>query len=132
MRPLRHYQLDIIFLFFALGVLLWLSLYGLGRLGLSPDRYQWYLGGPVIVYYTLHLWHIRRNIRAADRREVTTKTLIYWIALGSILFASYQAPLPAARFWSFDLLFIIFTLHLADSYWDFKKLTFENLLNREA
>ncbi len=132
MRLLRHYQLDVIFLFFALGLLLWAALYTLTYLNIDASKYEWFLGAPLIIFYVLHLLGIRRNIRSDDRRQITPKTLVYWIALGSILFASYDTPLPAGKFWSINLLFVIFTLLLADSYWDFKKINLDNVLNRQA
>ncbi len=132
MRLLRHYQLDVIFLFFALGSLLWATLYALNYFNIEATKYEWFMGAPLIIFYVVHLLHIRRNIRAADRRQVTPKSLVYWIALGCILFASYDTPLPAGKFWSINLLFVIFTLLLADSYWDFKRLNLDTVLNRQA
>jgi hypothetical protein len=101
-------------------------------LGIDPHRAEWWIGGPLLFFYVAHLAHIRRNIPAADRRIMTTKSLVYWISLGCLLFASYATPLPAGDFWSLNALFVIFTLLLADSYWDFKKLTWDNLFNRQA
>jgi hypothetical protein len=132
MRLLRHYQLDIIFLFFALVTILWLSLFTLARNGISPERFEWAIGAPMIIFYIVYLFRIRRNIPRKDGRRITPKTLLYWIALGVVLFGSYATPLPATHFWPLDRLFIVFTLFLADSYWDFRKLTIDHIFEEKT
>ena len=127
MMLLRRYQLDIIFLFFALMILLWTIFYSLQRLGADPHKYEWYAAAPLLFIYFIFLWQIREKINRHERRALTGETLCYWIAFGSILFFSYAAPLPAKDYWSFEVLFIMFTIFLADSYWDFKRISLESL-----
>ena len=116
MRVLRKYQLDIIFLFFALILIMWSYFYGLKYLGVDPHRYEWILAGPLLLFYTIYIYNIRNQIAIADRRNLTTKSLVYWILLGISLFSTYTTPIPAKDYWSLNALFFVFTLFLADSY----------------
>lgn len=126
MLILRKYQLDVIFLFFAVLILIWIGFYLLKNYGINPHEYEWYIAGPLILFYLIHLWKIRASISLADRRAHTTKSMIYWIALGVMIFMSYSTPIEARDYWSINVLFIIFTLLLADSYWDFKKVSWKS------
>jgi len=130
MQILRKYQLDIIFLFFAIFALVWALFYELKFLGVDPHDYEWLVVGPLIIFYIIWMWRIRKTIAIHDRRALTGKTLTYWIALGILLFASYSTPVPASDYWSVNAFFLIFTLLLADSYWDFKTLTINNLFKK--
>lgn len=131
MKILRQYQLDIIFLFFALMCIIWAYFYALKYLGADPHDYQWYVAGPLIIFYVIYLSKIRKQINIADRRAVTGKSLIYWIIFGVTLFATYQTPISAREYWSIELFFIVFSILLSDSYWDFKKITFHSLKEKQ-
>jgi len=126
MKILRKYQLDIIFLFFALLIFIGLLFYGLSSFGEDPHNFEWYTAGPLIVLYVAYIWEIRSKINISERRGLTAKTLTYWIALGIILFTNFSSPISVKEYITVDLLFIIFTLLLADSYWDFKKITLKS------
>ncbi|MDO8499455.1 MAG: hypothetical protein Q7S66_02235 [bacterium] len=130
MLILRKYQLDVIFLFLACAMLLWTAFLLLSYLGADPHDYEWYVGLPVIGLYLVYLWKVRAGISIADRRAMTGKSLCYWVILGIILFSSYTSPIPAARFISLDVLFLLLTILLADSYWDFKKLSWRSLVDK--
>lgn len=124
---LRKYQLDIIFLFFALLIILNLFFYGLKFFGADPRLFEWYLGGPLIIFYAIYLWTIRQKINLKDRRALTGKTIFYWLAFCLGILISTDGPMPAGEYWTVRILFIAFTLLLADSYWDFKKLSLGTL-----
>ncbi|MFA7653546.1 MAG: hypothetical protein WCX97_00690 [Candidatus Magasanikbacteria bacterium] len=130
MQILRKYQLDIIFLFFALLLIGWTMFYFLQSLGVDPHNYEWHIIAPLLTVYTINLIRVRSTIAIADRRYLTGKSLAYWITLGIIFFASYETPIPASDYWSINTLFLVFTLFLADSYWDFKRLTIKNLFKK--
>ena len=130
MLILRKYQLDIVFLFFALLVFMSLIFYYLGELGVDPHQFEWYVAGPLIALYAAYIWKIRKKINIAERRSLTSKTLVYWIVLGIILFADAQTPLGGKEYLSVYMLFIIFSLFLADSYWDFKKISLKSFWDR--
>jgi len=127
MRILRQYQLDIIFLFFAIIIILWSFFYGLKFLGADPHDYEWYAALPLLGFYLVYILKLRDKISIHDRRALTTKSLIYWILLGITTFSTYSTPIPASDYWSLNLLYIIFSVLLADSYWDFKKMTMKEI-----
>ena len=129
MRLLRKYQLDIIFLFFSLALIIGLAFYALAYFDADPHDYEWFISGPIIVLYTAYILQIRDKINISERRKPTGKSLIYWIILGIILFATYLTPISTKEFWSINLFYLIFTLFLADSYWDFKKITIKEITN---
>ncbi len=131
MRVLRKYQLDIIFLFFALLIITWVGFYIIKNLGADPHVYEWYLMAPFVVFYTIYLLSIRDKIKIDDRRAHTTKSMIYWIFLGIMLVMSYSTPIEARDFMSINVLFVVFTLFLADSYWDFRKITMRSLRDKK-
>lgn len=131
MHILRKYQLDIIFLFFALIILLWIFFYALEYLGADPRDYEWYVAGPLLALYFFFICKVRGQIAISDRRALTTKSMLYWLALGIIMFLTYDTPVAAIDFWSVRIFFIIFTLLLADSYWDFKKMSLKCLLREK-
>ena len=127
MKLLRRYQLDIIFLFFALIILVGVFFYLLKYMGADPHNYEWFIAGPIIALYFFYLMSIRKKIKIEDRRKITGKSLTYWIVLGIIIVLSYRFPISAQDYWSINVFFIIFTLMLADSYWDFKKINLKIL-----
>ena len=131
MKILRHYQLDIIFYFLLTLLLTWGSFYLLEQSGRDPHDYEWYIAGPILIAYGLWLWRVRGLINLSERRRLTGRTFIYWILLGIAMFASYITPLPASEYWSLNILYILFTLLLADSYWDFRALQLKNIFKRE-
>ena len=131
MLILRKYQLDIIFLFFALLIIIGLIFYGLSYFGEDPPNFPWYTAGPLVVLYFAYVWEIRNKINIAERRKLTGKTMVYWIALGIILFTNFSAPISAREYLTVNILFIVFTLLLADSYWDFKKITLKSFRDKK-
>ncbi|OGH83678.1 MAG: hypothetical protein A2261_03380 [Candidatus Magasanikbacteria bacterium RIFOXYA2_FULL_44_8] len=131
MQILRKYQLDIIFLFFAFLLLTWAMFYFLKFIGVDPHTYEWYIVAPILILYVVGLVRVRTTIAIADRRYLTGKSLAYWIALGVIIFASYETPVAASDYWSINALYLAFTLFLADSYWDFRAMKFENIFRKK-
>jgi len=131
MLILRKYQLDIMFLFFALLILIWSAFFLLKFFGADPHNYEWYIAGPLIALYSVYLWQIRSKISLHDRRAITAKSMFYWIVLGVVLFSSYASPISASDYWSIEVFFIIFTLLVADSYWDFKKISLKSFSDKK-
>jgi hypothetical protein len=131
MKILRQYQLDIIFLFFALILIIWSYFYGLEYLGSDPHDFEWLVALPLMAIYLIYLFHLRSRIELSSRRKPTTKTMVYWIALGISMVLTYSTPVAARDFWSIRAFFIIFTLFLADSYWDFSSTTLKSLFRKK-
>lgn len=127
MKILRQYQLDIIFLFFALILIMWGYFYGLKYLGVDPHEYEWFVALPLMLFYLVYILRVREKISIEDRRAITTKSLIYWIIFGVSLFETYTTPVPAKDYWSLNAMYLVFSILLADSYWDFKSITLKSL-----
>jgi len=128
MKLLRKYQLDIIFLFFAFILITSTFFYYIRSFNADPHSYEWYVAGPIILLYLVWMLKIRSRINLSERRQLTGKSLAYWIALGIIIFASYEMPLSVSEYWSLNVFFLVFTLLLADSFWDFRKLTIKEIV----
>lgn len=131
MKILYKYQLDIIFLFFALIIILWTYFLGLKYLGVDPHDFEWIVAGPLLFIYFFYLIYIRNKIDQSNQRKLTAKTLFYWTSLGVSMFLTYSTPVAAKDYWSIRIFFIIFTLFLADSYWDFKSIKIKNILRKK-
>lgn len=131
MQLLRRYQLDIIFLFFAFILIIWSYFYGLKYLGVDPHDFEWIVSLPLMAIYIFYLLHLRNKIGLSSRKKLTTKTMIYWIALGITIFLTYSTPIAARDYWSFRAFYIVFTLLLADSYWDFNGIKFKSLFGKK-
>lgn len=132
MLVLRKYQVDIIFLYFSLMFLSWVLFYLIQEyFNTDPHEVEWYINGPLLLYYVVYLWQTRDHIKLADRRRLTSRTLFYWLILGIVLFATNYTPVVVDEYLSSKLFFIVFTVFLADSYWDFKKMTWKNLVDKK-
>ena len=130
MQILRRYQLDIIFLFLFLFSVTWAAFYGIKFLETDAHKFEWLVSGPILLLYFVFLIKMRQRIRLSERRALTGKTLFYWIVLGITLFVAYSSPVSPREYLSLHLFFIIFTLFLADSYWDFKAITLRTLFGK--
>ncbi|MFH1292242.1 MAG: hypothetical protein ABIH87_03520 [bacterium] len=128
MKLLKKYQLDIIFLFFALILIVWTVFYILKNLGQDPHDYEWLVSGPLLLFYLIFSLCMRAKIKLSERKNLTGKSLVYWIILGVALFNSYATPISARDYWSVNAFFLAFTLLLADSYWDFKDIKLKKSL----
>jgi len=104
-------------------LLLWSFFDALKYLGADPHTYEWYAAGPLLVFYCVFIWQTRAKVSLAERRALTSKSMAYWLSLGIMLFLTYDAPVAAVDYWSVRVFFIIFTLLLADSYWNFKTIS---------
>ncbi len=128
---LRKYQLEIVFLFFGLTGILWSVLSLLNLQGLDAHKFEWYVALPALIFYIVMLLKIRKRIKHQEHRALTGRSLAYWLALGVVLFASYDTPLSVLDYWSLEIMFILFTIFLADSYWDFRNLTFRGIFSKK-
>lgn len=131
MQFLRKYQLSIISLFFVEILILSCFLLLIKYFETDPHYYEWFLATPMIILYIVGLLQMREKIKLSERRRLTGKTLIYWILLGINLILSFSAPISARDYLSLDLFFIIFTLFLADSYWDFRILKIKEVFEKK-
>ena len=118
------------FFFFVALVVVWSVFYLIKSYGGDPHDYEWLIVSPILIVSVLALFKIREKIKLSDRRALTGRSLLYWILLGITLFISYATPVPAGDYWSINAIFILSTLFLADSYWDFKNITIKSFKDK--
>ena len=121
LHPHHQYQLGIICLF-ILGVLL-LFPYYLFMLQAGKDMaiWQWYFVGPWLAFYVTGCLWLRNLTKPYERISPLKLPIIHWVALGISLIIVHNQPIDLERIYSIDIVFSIFSIFLADSYWDFKK-----------
>lgn len=119
--PLHKYQLGIILVFTA-GFLLLFPYYLLMlELEIDISKWQWYFLFPWMIFYISYMASLRSKI--SKRANITAKKfpIVHWVFLGIAIIAfNIGMPLRLDRLYGIDSAFIIFSLFLADSFWDFK------------
>lgn len=119
LHPHHIYQLEVIFLF-ILGFFLFFSYFLLiQKYNLDMAVYQWYFTIPWTLIFTAYGLKLRGRIPKGERISPLKLPMVHWILLGIAIIAYQIEPVNLERYYSFDLTFIVFTLFLADSYWDF-------------
>lgn len=81
--------------------------------------FQWYFTIPWTLIYISWGLKLRGRIPKGERISPLKRPIMHWILLGIAIIAYQLEPINLERYYSFDLTFIVFTLFLADSYWDF-------------
>jgi hypothetical protein len=123
----RHhrYQLEVIFLFVA-GFFLFFPYYMfIEEYGLDMQIWQWYFFFPWIGFYVLYSLWMRSKVPKKDRVTPLKRPVIHWILIGIFWLSFFHlSKINLERSQAVDIGFAIFTLFLADSYWDFKKFCF--------
>ena len=121
LQPHHKYQLEVIFLFIG-GLFLFFPYYFLIEeiYFFNMDVWQWYFFWPWMLFYTLYSLRMRSKISRQERVAPLKRPMLYWIVLGIALAVMNTSRYAITPLLSVDLMYIIFTLNLADSYWDFK------------
>lgn len=88
--------------------------------------WQWYFIIPWMIGYTFYCLKLRSKIRVYERISPQKRHIGYWILLGISIIMIHLEPTNLERIYAIDFAFIIFSLFLADSYWDFQKLKLFN------
>ncbi len=83
--------------------------------------WQWYYTIPWTILYSWKCLTLRNHTKKQERVKPLKRPIVHWVILGIIIIAVQLNPVDLERIYSIDLVFIIFTLFLADSYWDFQK-----------
>ncbi len=118
----HRYQLEIIFLF-VFGIFLFVP-YHATLLWFEKDTtmWQWYFFFPWMIFYTLFSLRVRSKIPRAEKQDPLKRPIGHWILLGLALAMFHLGETPnVTDLVAIDLSFGIFSIFLADSYWDFKK-----------
>lgn len=122
LNPLHHYQMELILLFVA-GFFLFFPFYLLMKeFNLNLQKWQWAFFIPWMVFYVLYSLETRSKIPPVEQKNPLKRPIVHWLLLGLSVVALQIQPTDLRELQSVNLSFIILSLFLADSYWDFKKL----------
>lgn len=116
---LHRYQLSIIFLFVAGFFLLFPYYTWVKYSGYDLATWQWYFVLPWTALTSLYCLQKRNDIPKRDAVRPIKRPIGHWVLLGIALLMLHIQPIDYERIYSVDVAFIVFSLFLADSYWDF-------------
>ena len=120
----HHYQMAVIFLF-VFGVFLFVPYYlVVDEFNLNMNDYQWYFFIPFLIFYTVYCLKQRSKIGPEERVSPLKRPIGHWILLGIMLIAFHLQPQDdyLEKIQALNIAFAVFSLFLADGYWDFKKV----------
>ncbi len=116
-----QYQLKVIFLFIA-GLFLLFPYYLLLQVyNKDLSVYQWYFIIPWLIIYTLYCLQARNKIPIGYATPASKRPIGHWILLGITMIAMHINHVLITNYIGLDIAFLVFSLFLADSYWDFQK-----------
>lgn len=122
--PHHRYQIEIILLFVA-GFFLFIPYFiFIEELFLDMQVWQWAFFYPWVTFYVLYSLKTRKTITKYEQINPLKRPVVHWVLLGISLIVLHQQPADPTDLQSLDLMFGIFSLFLADSYWDFKDIKF--------
>ncbi|MBD3311509.1 MAG: hypothetical protein GF349_03365 [Candidatus Magasanikbacteria bacterium] len=123
MSPHHHYQMTVIFLF-VFGFFLVIPYYQLVNiLQYDIQTWQWYFFWPWLIFYCLYCLVQRSKITRKEMLNPLKRPIMHWVLLGiTIVLIHTQKETNLTDIYSLDIAFSVFSLFLADSYWDFKKI----------
>ena len=128
--PHHRYQLEVVLLF-VFGFFLFIPYYlALEELGLNLQAWQWYFFWPWMLLYVLYSLNLRRKIKPGERVSPLKRPIGHWVLLGVALIALHLQPTDLIKLQSLDLMFGVFSLFMADAYWDFKNIRLGQLQRR--
>lgn len=121
--PAHHrYQLEVFFLFvvsFFLVIPFWMIL---DAYGLDIRRWEWaFFWSWLVLYVGYSLW-MRSKISRDERINPLKRPIAHWVLLGITLIAIHLQPTDLQQMQILDPMFAVFSIFLADSFWDFKKI----------
>lgn len=123
LSPLHIYQLEIVLLF-VFGFFLYTPYEMLiFEYHLDIQTYQWYFFIPWMIIYTLYCLQARAKIQPEEKVNPLKRPIVHWILLGISIIVMQLQPVEdrMTQIIAINYAFIVFSLFLADSYWDFKK-----------
>ncbi len=122
--PLHKYQLVIVLMFICGFILLFPYYVFLLQYKLEIAQWQWYFLIPWSLIFIVYGLYARSKIPRRAFSNIKKHHILHWIVLGLLLLL-FQISLPTnmERMYGLNIVFYIFTIFLADSYWDIKPLT---------
>lgn len=126
LHPHHIYQLGVIFLFVTGFFLLFPYYLFVEEYHLDMTVWQWYFIIPWMILYLLYCLRLRGKIKPSERIDPHKKHIAYWMLLGIAVIMIHLQPINLERIYAIDFAFTVFSIFVADSYWDFKKLKLFN------
>ena len=122
LEPHHKYQLEVLFLFVA-GFFLFFPYYFLVEdvYFLNMDKLQWFFFWPWMLFYVVYSLKTRATIPKKEYISAHKRHMGYWILLGIALIWLQIRDVSLTPLYSLDIMYAIFSLFLADSYWDFRE-----------
>ncbi len=122
LEPHHKYQLEVILLFVA-GFFLFFPYYYLVEdvYQLNMEALQWYFFIPWITFYVFVSLRTRAKVTTREYIPARKRHTGYWILLGIALVWLQIENIALTPLYSLDIMYIVFSLFLADSYWDFRE-----------
>jgi len=132
----RHhrYQMSVVFWFILYFILFFVFFVQTDKYNLDINIYQWYYFIPLMFLYVIYNLGLRNKITKKERISPVRRPIMHWVALGiSSLVLYTKSPNLETRPESVIIAFIIFSLFIADGYWDFKNndLRLSNLFRKK-
>ncbi len=129
LQPHHRYQIEVILLF-VFGFFIYIPYQLLmEEFALEQQVWQWYFFWPWMIFYILYSFNTRRKIKPSEKISPLKRPIAHWVLLGLTLIALHVQPRSMEQLLSVDLMFAIFSLFLADSYWSFKNVRIANRTN---
>lgn len=118
---IHDYQIKMFAVLSCGGILYW-STFELLKLIGADGMYaaRWLVVLAALAWILWILLYYREKIFAREKRRVTGWTFVLWAILGITIIKWHTGT--GAEFSPGDLIFLVYTVLLADSYWDFKEL----------
>ncbi len=121
LAPHHRYQLEVVFLF-VVGLFLFFPYFAFLELyNLDVNNWQWLLFWPWMLFYSFYSLQTRNKIKAGERKNPLKRPILLWVLLGLVIIALQIQPTDLREAESLNISFIIFSIFLADSYWDFRR-----------
>ena len=86
------------------------------------ETWQWYFFWPWMIFYVIYCLHERNKIGPEKRISPLKRPIVHWVLLGLTSLALLLQPNDLEKMHSLNYAFIVFSLFIADGYWDFREL----------
>ena len=124
LHPHHRYQLMVVFLF-ILGLFLFIPyIIVIERNHLDIVAWGWLFAIPWMLAYSKICLRVRSKIGKGERVSPLKRPIGHWVLLGiMIVYMNVLKPFDFKKIYpAIDATFVVFSLFMADSYWDFTEL----------
>lgn len=119
--PHHHYQMTVILTYFFSFFIFFPFYLLLDELKLDKNIWQWSFFIPWIIIYSFYNLKQRMKIKDNERINPLKRPIIHWLLLGITIIALLIQPIDlSGRLIVLDYSFIVFSIFVADGYWNFK------------